>query len=103
MTQARDQGEQSLVFNDTAELFEAHRSSLEVYGPGHAVTKHLLSLMNVVVVDRVPLEFVADVDEATSVLVLDALTSCVREDPWRQAQADRMLAGIGHQTLSVAA
>ena len=59
--------------------------------------------MNVVVIDRVPFELVADIDEATSALVLDALTKCVREDPWRQAQADKMLAGISQVSLLVAA
>lgn len=38
MTQAIDYGEKSLIFNDTAELFEAHRSSLLVHGKDHPVT-----------------------------------------------------------------
>lgn len=103
MTQAIEQGETCLVFGDMAELFEAHRSSLEVNGVEHPVTRQLLGLMSIVWIDKVPLELVADIDEEASAVVIDALARCVREDPWRQAQADMMLAGLGQSGLSLAA
>lgn len=84
-----------MVFSHMAELFEAQRSNLEVNGVDHPVTRQLLGFMKVVWIDQAPLQLVADIDQEASAVVIDALVRCVREDPWRQDQADMMLAGVG--------
>jgi len=102
MTQAVDQGERCIVFDDLAELFEAHRASREVLGQSHPVSTHLFKLMEIVWIERCPLDYVADLDAETSALVIDALTNSSTDDPWRQAEQNRMLAGIGRHTLLAA-
>lgn len=96
-------GETTLVFDGLTEVFEAHRSCLEVHGVNHPATKQLIGIMEAVHVMGVPFERLADIDYEAATWVIGALSNCVAKDPWRQDQGNMMLAGLSKPALVMAA